>query len=247
MEIVYNNLEINKETLNLYAYTNEEYINGAIKGVVLEFHGLGSTEMRKKPCDLELECAKNNILTIYPYYGTWSWMNKTAVSFVDKVIEVACEKHSLDVNEIPIISTGGSMGGHSSLVYTRYAKITPKACFADCPVCDFKFHATEREDLPRTIYLAFVDDEDGLERAIEKHSAYHLADSMPKIPYYIIHGTCDRAVNKEAHSDRFVAKMRECGHDVTYVEVEGMEHCYMEPFPEVKKAYIKAVIDAVEK
>ena len=244
MEIRYNSLKIDKDTLPLYAYTNEEYIEGKIKAIVLEFHGLGSTEMRKKPDTLELECAKNNILTIYPYYGTWSWMNKTAVSFVDKVIEVACEKHSLDINATPIISTGGSMGGHSSLIYTRYAKITPKACFADCPVCDFKFHATEREDLPRTIYLAFVDDEDGIDMAIEKHSAYHLVDSMPKIPYYIVHGTADKAVNKEAHSDRFVARMRDAGRDVTYIEVEGMEHCYMEPFPEIKKGYINAIINA---
>ena len=55
---------------------------------------------------------------------------------------------------IPVVSTGGSMGGQSALVYCAYSKRTPVACVANCPVCDTVFHFTERPDLPRTLYSA---------------------------------------------------------------------------------------------
>ena len=47
---------------------------------------------------------------------------------------------------------------------------------------------------------------------------------MPKVPYFIMHGDADKAVNKAAHSDRFVAGMRKHGHNVEYIEVPGMGH-----------------------
>ncbi|MBQ8162915.1 MAG: YwaF family protein [Clostridia bacterium] len=242
MEIKYTLPTIKPETLKFYTYTNEELLKETPKAIVLDFHGLGMTAMRKEPNEFETECAKHGILTLFPYYGPWSWMNLTSVKFVDEIVKAVCEKYSLDVNSVPIISTGGSMGGHSALNYTKYAKVTPKACFTNCPVCDFKFHATEREDLPRTAYLAFSDYDCGFEKAIEMHSAYHMASQMPDIPYYIVHGTRDSAVNKEAHSDRFVAEMRRYGKNVTYIEVEGMEHCDLDSYPEVKKNYFDAII-----
>ncbi|MBO5212081.1 MAG: prolyl oligopeptidase family serine peptidase [Clostridia bacterium] len=242
MEINYTLPDITSEKLNFYAYTNEALLENEPKAIVLDFHGLGMTGMRKEPNEFEIECAKNNILTVFPYYGPWSWMNLTSVKFVDKIVDAVCEKYSLDINSTRIISTGGSMGGHSALNYVRYANITPSACFTNCPVCDFKFHATEREDLPRTVYLAFSDYACGFERAIEMHSAYHIAKEMPDIPYYIVHGTCDSAVNKVAHSDRFVAEMKKYGKDVTYIEVEGMGHCDLDSYPEIKKNYFDAII-----
>lgn len=243
MEIKYTVPEITAQDLDYYAYTNGALIDGEIKAIVLDFHGLGSCGMKKTASPFDELLAKNGILTIFPYYGPWSWMNEGAVAFVDDVIAAACEKFALDVNTIPIVSTGGSMGGHSALIYTMYAHRTPKACVTNCPVCDFAYHATEREDLPRTVYLAFSGSPVSLKEAIELHSAYHLAPMMPDIPYLVLHGDRDDAVNKAIHSDRFVARMRECGKRVEYIEVAGMGHCYLTPFPEVEARYFKAIID----
>lgn len=243
MEIKYTTPEITPDTLSSYAYTNFSKIEGEIRAIALDFHGLGSCGMKKDDSDFDLEMAKHGILVIFPYYGPWSWMNSVAVKFVDRVVEVACEKYSLDLDKIRLLSTGGSMGGHSALIYTVYANRTPDACITNCPVCDFKFHATEREDLPRTVYLAFSGEGTDLETAIELHSAYHLAGKMPDIPYVVLHGTRDGAVNKEMHSDRFVARMRELGKRVEYMEIEGMEHCWLNPFPEAKRAYFDKFIE----
>ena len=237
MEIKYITPEITPDTLYYYAYTNASDSEGEIKAIALDFHGLGSCGMKKNASDFDLDMAKHGILVVYPYYGPWSWMNSGAVKFVDKVVEVVCEKYNLDLGKIRLLSTGGSMGGHSALIYTMYANRTPDACITNCPVCDFKYHSSEREDLPRTIYLAFSNEGMDLETAIELHSAYHLASKMPNIPYVVLHGTCDDAVNKGIHSDRFVARMREFGKDVEYIEVEGMGHCWLEPFPEVKRKF----------
>lgn len=243
MEISYTSLKICPETLDSYAFLNAKHIEGKPKAIVLDFHGLGARDLRHEASEFELLLASRGILTIFPYYGPWSWMNSSSVKYVDEIVRVACEKYGLDYQSVTIISSGGSMGGHSALIYSKYATRTPNACVTNCPVCDFKFHATEREDLPRTIYTAFFDSPRGIDAEIEAHSAYHLAPEMPDIPYVVLHGTDDGAVNKKIHSDRFVAKMRECGKKVTYIEVEGMDHCWFEPFPEVKANYYNTIID----
>jgi dipeptidyl aminopeptidase/acylaminoacyl peptidase len=118
------------------------------------------------------------------------------------------------------------MGGLAALVYTYYAKHTPVCCAANSPVCDLPYHYTERPDLPRTLYHAFCSYQGSFEDALMSASPLHLADRMPDIPYFIIHGDADTSVNKQKHSDRFVAELKK-KHRVEYVEVPGMRHCKM--------------------
>lgn len=244
MKIEYKKPEITVDNIDLFTYTNAKEIKGEIKAILFDFHGLGSTELKKNSSDFDLRMAENNILVIFPFYGPWSWMNSTAVKYVDTILEVVAEKYKLDLDKIKIISCGGSMGGLSALVYSKYAKRTPCACFAYCPVCDLKYHMFEREDLPRTIYLAFMDSPDGLEKAIENNSPYHIAKDMPNIPYVILHGDHDSAVNKGIHSDRFVEQMRKYGKDVTYIEVPGMEHCYFGGHEKERELFLSKIIEA---
>lgn len=218
---------INSNNVQMFAHTNEELIKGKINGIMLSFHGLNNTTMINEHAEPEMFCADNGILYVFPYYDPWGWMNVADVKYVDDIIDAIIEKFGLP-NEIKIASTGGSMGGLSALVYTKYAKRTPVCCAANSPVCDLVTHYTERPDLPRTIYHAFSTYEGTLDEAMRSASPLHLVDELPNIPYYIVHGTADAAVNKGLHSDIFVAEMKKAGKDIVYDEVDGMRHCKLD-------------------
>lgn len=218
---------INRETVDCYAYSNSELCTKPIKGIVLEFHGLGYGDLIHGHNERSRMFAQNGVLYVFPYYGPWSWMNRNAVAIVDAVTDAFFDRFSLAPNT-PIIASGGSMGGLSSLIYTRYAKRTPTACAANCPVCDLPFHRTERDDLPRTVYSAFCDYPMPFDDAVKTASPVHQAADMPKIPYLIVHCEEDKAVNKAKHSDVLVEALRKSGHEVEYIAVPGRGHCDMD-------------------
>ncbi|MDR3318534.1 MAG: prolyl oligopeptidase family serine peptidase [Clostridiales bacterium] len=231
-------ISIGKDNIALFAATNEKSLRGRIRSVVFEFHGLGYTGL--DDINGNDTAGADGILRILPYYGPWSWMNKESVAYVDAVLGAVIDKYGLSAR-IPVVSTGGSMGGLSSLIYARYSAHTPVAAASNCPVCDLVYHATERDDLPRTVLAAFSHYECGIDKAIERNSPMHQIKYMPKIKYLIVHGGGDTAVNKEKHSDPFVAGMRAAGHDVGYIEVPGMKHCELDFDPDVKKRYYEFI------
>ncbi len=234
---------INYENLRSFAYSNDKLINGKIKGVVIDFFGLGCQAMyNTEDTKAGKLFAENNILFFVPYSNPWGWMNKQEIALTDTIMDILFQKYILD-ESTPIISTGGSMGGLCSLVYCKYAKRTPVACVSNCPVCDLVYHFTERVDLPRTIYSAFWDCEGELDNVLSEYSPYHLAEKMPKIKYTLFHCSKDGAVNIEKHSEKFVNKMKECGHEVTYHVVPDRDHCDLGE--EATEAYYKAIIDYV--
>ncbi|MBQ8571752.1 MAG: prolyl oligopeptidase family serine peptidase [Kiritimatiellae bacterium] len=215
---------ITYENLRNFAYSNDHICEGQIKGIVLDFFGLGGQHMYSEDTYTAQQYAKHNILFVVPYNNPWAWMNKQAVAYTDEILDVLFEKYNLPEGT-PVVSTGGSMGGQSALVYTRYSKRTPVACVANCPVCDMVFHFTEREDLPRTIYSAYFNEDCTMNEALEKHSPLHLASQMPKIKYLIFHCDDDRAVNIDSHSRRFVEAMMALSHDISFVVVPDKGHC----------------------
>lgn len=232
---------ITYETLRSFAYCNDHLCKMPIRGIVLTFQGLGFREMFWEDDPLSCRFAEQGILHIIPYYNPWSWMNDLAVAYVDELIDVLLSHYRLPDNT-PIVSSGGSMGGLSALVYTRYAKHTPVACVANCPVCDLPYHYTERPDLPRTLYSAYSHYDGTLQQAIESCSPVHLVDEMPNVEYYIYHGDADEAVNKEKHSDVFVEKMQKT-HRITYVAVPNANHCYIPD--DMLVNYYKHMTDAI--
>ncbi len=229
-------LEMTAQRLDWFAYTNAALLTRPARAVALDFHGLGYGGLKTEPGRLDMALADAGVLCVFPYYGAQSWMNREAVRYVDRVLALVRERYALP-DTLPVISSGGSMGGLAALVYTRYAARTPAACAANCPVCDLVYHATERPDLPATIYAAFAHYDCGLDRAVEQTSPLHLVPEMPDIPYLLIHGTADAAVNKQRHSDRFVAAMRQAGRQVEYLEAPGMAHCDFTGHPEAEAAY----------
>jgi len=216
---------INPNNLSNFAYVNLDICKKPYKGIIYDFIGLGGmTFTDDPPYHFAEKCSERNILYIMPYLNPWNWMNDTAIKTMDMIVDVVIEKTELKENSI-IVSTGGSMGGLCALTYSAKAKITPNACAANCPVCDSVFHEKERPDLPRTYVSAFLHYGGDLSEAISTSSPFSIVEKMPKIPYYIVHGTEDTAVNIKIHSDPFVKKMRSYGHDITYDVVEGMGHC----------------------
>ncbi len=218
---------ITYDTLRSFAYSNDALIAGRIRGVILNFMGLNGNSMFPEDPERGVALAKKNIVYIIPYLNPWNWMNEQAVAFTDELLGVLRARYGLP-DDLPLVSTGGSMGGLCALVYTRYAAHTPVACVANCPVCDLPFHFTERPDLPRTLYSAFgAGGYPSLDAAMRAHSPLHLVDSMPDCRYAVFHCEADKAVNIHSHSEKFVAAMRPA-HDIEYHTVPDRGHCQLD-------------------
>lgn len=233
---------ITYENLERFAYVSDAICEKPIKGIVINFFGLGEQTMFGEDPDVAEEYAKDGILFVVPYTNPWAWMNKQATAFTDEILDVIIEKYNLP-ESIPIVSTGGSMGGMAALTYMRYAKRTPVACVANCPVCDVPFHYTERPDLPRTLYSAFFTEEGTLDDILKRFSPYHLAAEMPDVKYHIFHCDKDGAVNINKHSDKFVAAMKENGRSITYDIVNDRDHCQLTD--EAWVLYKKYICDSI--
>lgn len=236
-------IPITKDTVFDYAYVSGEQLKNKPVGIVIDFHGLnGGVSFIDGTDSFVVDLAAKDIIYVFPYYGPWSWMNDVAVKTVDAIVDALFEKYALPENT-PIVHVGGSMGGLSALIYTRYAKRTAAACVANCPVCDLPYHFTERPDLPRTIWNALAHYNCSFADAMRSISPLHQAEDMPYIPFTVFHNTADKSVNKQKHSDPFIAKMRESGHDVQYFIGEGYRHCDLSPA--LRTEYYNAIYKAI--
>ena len=207
---------------------------------MLEFRGLNNVAINDKDPADALEYAEQGIIYVIPYNNPWCWMNAQATDYTDEVVSVLCEHYGLG-DDVKIVSSGGSMGGLSCLTYCAYARITPVACVANCPVCDLVYHFTEREDLPRTLYSAFANFDGTMDEALRSRSPLHLVDRMPDIPYTVFHCENDKAVNIDMHSARFVEAMKS-GHDITLVRIPLRGHCDLSA--EARVQYRAAILRA---
>lgn len=235
---------MNINNLRRFAYCNDDIIQKPIKGIVIFFVGLGGCSMYDKGHPIGELMAKHGVLYVIPYHNPWAWMNKQTVDFTDEILDVLFETYDLPT-DLPIVSSGGSMGGLSALVYTAYSKRTPVSCVASCPVCDLPYHFTERPDLPRTLYTAFASYDGSFEDALRSASPLHLVDIMPKTTEYtIFHCELDEAVNIDKHSKPFVELMKK-KHDITYYIVPGRGHCELDE--EHDALYDKLLIDGAMK
>ncbi len=228
------------KTIRRFAYCNDHLIQGKIRGIVVDFSGLGAANMFKTDTGDAMEYAALNVLYVYPYNNPWCWMNDQAVRFTDEILDVLREHYELP-DTIPVASTGGSMGGLSALLYTANSRVTPSICVVNCPVCDLVYHFTEREDLPRTIYSAYGNEEGELEEVLSRHSPMHIVDRMPHIPYVVFHCEKDDRVNLQKHSEAFVEKMK-VDHDIAFIRVPNRPHARLSAGAQV--AYLEAILKA---
>ena len=232
------------ENIKNFAYINDEICRENILGIVISFFGLGTMVMFETDTTEGEFYAEKGILYVVPYNNPWAWMNKQAVNFTDEIIDVLIEKYNLSEN-IPIVATGGSMGGQSALVYTVYAKRQPVACVTNCPVCDVVYHYSERKDLPRTLYSSLFNESTTLKEALKSISPLHLADKMPDIDYHFFHCDKDMAVNIDAHSGKMVAEMKNRNRNFTFDIVSGRGHGDLSL--EMKRKFADYTVEAIKK
>lgn len=231
---------INTQNFSSYAYVNDEICKKPFQGMLIFFQGLGGSPIDTLTAEY---FAEHGILYVHPYYAPWSWMNDKTVAYTDEIVDALFLKYDLP-EDFSIISTGKSMGGLASLVYTAKAARTPIACIANCPVCNAVYHFSERDDLPKTMYQALYDVPGSLEEALSTISPIHLAEKMPKISYHIFHCGNDQAVNINCHSIPFVEKMRTLGHKVTFDLVPGRRHCDLGYL--MQKRFCEYALQAIE-
>jgi alpha-beta hydrolase superfamily lysophospholipase len=208
--------------LEKLAWFNFDYVKPPISGIVLRFMGLGGGGVKTDPDPQDLEWGQAGALTVCTYQDPWGWMNPRVIQFTDDLVDAIRLRYEL-APEVPLLSTGGSMGGHAALLYSLKSRHRVAACLALWPVCDLPFHYTERFDLPRTMHHAFGSYED-ISAELREHSPLHQVKNMPEIPYLLVHGEKDQAVKKSAHSDPFVVGMRERGLPIEYVERPKLGH-----------------------
>ncbi len=223
---------INYDNLRLFAYSNDKLIKGEIRGIVVDFQGLGFNGIINEDTDKGRFYAENGLICVIPYVDPWAWMNRTAVRTADLIIGALEDRYG---KKFPVCSTGGSMGGQEALIFCLYSSRDVVSCVTNCPVCDMEYHITERDDLPRTMLAAFGN-ADNFDEELLAHSPYHVADRMPKIPYTVFHCEEDRAVSIDAHSVKLVERMRTLGHDVTFIRVPGRGHCDLDDSSEKRFA-----------
>ncbi len=211
-----------------FAESNVAIVKEPIRGIVVNHIWLGYTQFAPNAVRARPDLAEKGIVYVSPYAGPWSWMNRNSVELSDAVVDVVMRHYGLDGTNTMIVSNGTSMGGLGALIWAKSSRHRVGAVVASCPVTDLVLHYSERPDLPRTISWAFADAPD-MDAAIRAHSPQHLVAQMPRIPYFIVHSTADRAVNKSMHSDRFVSAMRELGHQVDYIPSLGTGHAKLTP------------------
>lgn len=231
---------INYDNLRYFAYSNDVICKKPIRGIVMDFWGLGSTGMYHEDTDDGKYYAEQGILFLIPYYNPWAFCNRQTVAYIDEVLDVVINHYGLQ--DAPLVFTGNSMGGLTALACTVHSAHKAVACLANCPACDMSNHIFDHPDLPHELYSAFGTYEGTLEEAMLTVSPVHLIDRMPDIPYYVFCGEEDKRVDKKKNSDQFVEKMKKT-HRITYYEIPGMGHCNL---PEdMKNLYRKTAADSI--
>lgn len=214
---------MDEKKLREVAWVGDAYVRKPIRGIILRFHGLGDPGVKSIPNYPELEWSDAGGLCVMPYLGPWHWMNREARALTDEIVEALYTYFKI-ADDVPLILTGGSLGGQASLLYASYARRPVKACTALNPVTDVKFSFSERPDVARTVYAAFQGYKEDIEALFREHSPLSRVEKMPRIPYQIIHGADDVAVSNKAHSEPMAAAMRRHDLDLEYIPVPGMGH-----------------------
>lgn len=231
---------INPDTLTQYAKTNEAYLRGPVKGLVIEFPGLdggsclgGNLTMGNYDSVYAQDFGANGILLAYLYTGPWSW-SSSSVRYADAVIAAITAKYAL-LEETPLVVCGGSMGGYGALLYALEGRHNLCAVAIACPctdiafVCDHSIHP----EMARTVISAIMKYDMPLDEAMCMLSPTNHICALPDVPYFICSDGADD-VFPEEQIETFTQKLQSQGLTVTYFPQPDKKHGYF--IPEVRRS-----------
>lgn len=220
---------INPETISFYANTNEKFLAGSVKGIILEFPGLGggsclggSMDRSEYASEYAKDFAKNGIILAYLFPGPWSWGNKGAIRMADAVVSAIAEKYALPDN-FPLAACGGSMGGVGCLLYAADSIYNVIAIASACPCIDIVDRIDSNPDFPRTIICAASCYDMPIEQALHQISPLSRVNDMPDIPYFICSDGADEVFPQE-QCDKYVQLLKDKQYRVEYFAQENLRH-----------------------
>lgn len=217
---------INFENIRKFAWVNDRQICGKIKGVIVDFFGMGVEDMYDVPPRHSQQFAEQGYLHVIPYYNPWSWMNSVALAYTERILDVVYERYSLECN-VPLVCCGASMGGLAALVYCYRGKRRVKACITNCPVCDVVGYYNQHDDAPRTILNSFWANGCDVMAAVKENSPLQNVEKLPFVPYTFFQCADDADVYKNLHSDLLVTALKQNGYNVNYIVVPSSGHCQL--------------------
>jgi len=237
---------ISPENLSYFCNTNEGYLTGQPRGIVLEVPGLGGgsclggvMDMRPYETPYTKALAEAGLVIAYTFPGPWSYMNRGAVRICDLIVDALRTKYSLS-DHSPLIVSGGSMGGLGALIYTADSRHTVTACVAACPRVEASSTAHSFPWQLRGLVSAIAAYEMPLEEALHTISPRHRVSDMPCIPYFIV---CDDEdeVCKPEQITAYVEELRKkTKADIIYHRLPGCKHG--EFTPSVRRALTDFII-----
>ena len=220
---------INKDTISYYANTNEEYLTLPVKGIVIEFPGLGggsciggSAEQESYGTVWAKRYAEKGIVAVYLFPGPWSWGNKVSMRMADAVVAAVADKYNLKEG-FPVAACGGSMGGTGTLMYAAESSFKLCCAAAACPCVDIPDRLACHESFPRTYVSAAAAYDMELEDALKMFSPAHRISDLQKIPYFICSDGADD-IFPEGQCDSYVENLKKAGLSVEYHKQPELGH-----------------------
>lgn len=231
---------INEENIFDYAFINTDALKLPMKAVCVDFHGYTDATMFSESPEMAKVFGEKGVAWVFPYYSVWAWMSRSSQEFIEQVLDAVYKKLQLP-DTIPLIITGGSMGGLTALCYQVYGKRKAVACAANCPVTDMSLVFELKADMRRAILSAHILNEGSLEKILEEYSPIKLIDRLPAIPYLLIFGEKDEAITERFWTG-FLEKMEAAGLDMNYIIQKDMVHCDIENHKETFDAWCNFVL-----
>ena len=235
---------INCDNLHDYAFINEDSLVYPLRAICICFHGYTDDTMYKKSPETARILGQNGIAWVFPYYSVWAWMSKSSQAFNEQVIDAAYEKLNAD-EKIPLIVSGGSMGGLTALNYLVYGKRRAVGCAVNCSVTDMEKIFNDRPDFRRAILSAHIEEDAELVSVMKRYSPVAFAERLPKIPYFLVYGESD-VYFTETHMPYLVEKLKEGKLSYTLHIEQGMKHCDIESHPSALNKYCAFITDLVK-
>ena len=234
---------INSENLSDYAFVNEDTLVYPLRGICVCFHGYTDATMYHTSTALARALGERGIAWVFPYYSVWAWMSNNSQEFNEQVIDAVYERLGAD-ESVPLIVSGGSMGGLTAFNYLMYGKRKAVGCALNCPVTDINRIFSDLPDFRRAILSAHIEKDEPLDEVMKRYSPVCFAQSLPRIPYFLVFGESD-VYFLNTQMPAIVEKLREYEVDYSLLTVPEMQHCDIDGHPEAHTAYQNFIISLV--